>query len=77
MKYQKDSTKISTPKIAIFSQKVAEMAENNGKSNILQVVHYQKLIDPLFQPESALFHCTMKCQKDSTQVSTPKTAIFS
>ena len=77
MKYQKDSIKTSTPKIAIFSHKVAELAENNGKSNILQVVYHQKLIGPSFQPDSALFHCTMKYQKDSTQVSTPKTAIFS
>ena len=53
------------------------MAENERKFDILAVVRHQKLINPSFQPELVLFHCVMKYQKESTQVSTPKTAIFS
>ena len=50
VKYKKHTPWLCTAETANISLKVPEMAENERKSNILAVVHHQKLPDPSFQP---------------------------
>ena len=77
MKYQKNSTWISTPKSAIFSWKVAEMAENEEKFNLSVVAYHQTLVDPSFQLESSFFHLIVKYKKHTPWLCTAETANIS